>query len=289
MLWPQHVGAVKSGLRVLACFVQALVRAYVRGSTDDTAEQQQLTDEELQEGLMAGFGARARRKHMQRHAASLAAKGEEAADVSADMADGQGSAADASSLSESSTAPTTADSHCVAREVTGTGALQVAERRVEPATGKLAVSSCTLSAGDPDGDQEVANGFADSEGVQNAAAEEVMVRGTAVAASFASCWVCQSSHFASLTHCQSTDKASADWGQETPAATAARDGNKGGHQWHGRKVVEAVLERGGEEELCALMARFRQCFVDALHPRHLSPAWQVDHRCECQTACCSDS
>ncbi|KAK9908142.1 hypothetical protein WJX75_003265 [Coccomyxa subellipsoidea] len=110
----------------------ALVRAYVRGSTATAAGQQPLTGEELQEGLMAGFGARARRKHMQRHAAGL-------------------------------------------------------------------------------------------------------------------------------------------------LAVAARDLNKGGHQWHGRKVVEAVLAKGGEEELCELMARFRQCFVDALHPQHLSPSWQIDH------------
>lgn len=82
-----------------------------------------------------------------------------------------------------------------------------------------------------------------------------------------------------MTHIESTNEALVEMGQEMPAAAAARDLNKGGHQWHGRKVVEAVLERGGEEELCALMVRFRQCFVDALNPQHLSPSWQIDHRC----------
>ena len=45
------------------------------------------------------------------------------------------------------------------------------------------------------------------------------------------------------------------------------------------QVVTAAVEQGGEEELVALMARFRKSFVDALQPRHLSPAWQIDHRC----------
>ena len=45
------------------------------------------------------------------------------------------------------------------------------------------------------------------------------------------------------------------------------------------RVVEEAVKRGGEEELLQLMARFRQCFVDALKPRHLSTAWQVNHRC----------
>ncbi len=26
------------------------------------------------------------------------------------------------------------------------------------------------------------------------------------------------------------------------------------------------------------MARFRQCFVDALKPKHLSSSWQINHR-----------
>lgn len=45
------------------------------------------------------------------------------------------------------------------------------------------------------------------------------------------------------------------------------------------RVIEEAVRRGGEEELLQLMARFRQCFVDALKPRHLSTAWQVNHKC----------
>ncbi len=31
------------------------------------------------------------------------------------------------------------------------------------------------------------------------------------------------------------------------------------------------------------MARFRQCFVDALKPKHLSSSWQINHRCAADT------
>ena len=52
------------------CQVQMLVRAHVAANTGvQTLLGGPLSDEELQEGLMAGFGGRARRKHMQRHAA----------------------------------------------------------------------------------------------------------------------------------------------------------------------------------------------------------------------------
>ena len=43
-------------------------------------------------------------------------------------------------------------------------------------------------------------------------------------------------------------------------------------------MVERALEKGGEEELLRLMAHFRQCFVDALQPKHLSSSWQINHR-----------
>ena len=52
------------------CQVQMLVRAHVAANTGlQTLPGGPLSDGELQEGLMAGFGGRARRKHMQRHAA----------------------------------------------------------------------------------------------------------------------------------------------------------------------------------------------------------------------------
>lgn len=164
---------------MLACYVQALVRAYVRGSTADISGQEGLTDEELQAGLMAGFGARARRKHMQRHAASLAAKKEGAADASADMRvthSNIANAAAASSPDENSIVSTKAGTDDVDREVSESGVLQVAERGVKSGMGKQAVSSSNISAGNQDEDQESADGFEDPEGVQDSAAEELTVR-----------------------------------------------------------------------------------------------------------------
>ena len=53
----------------IVILLQMLVRAHVAANTNiQILPHGPLSDEELQEGLMAGFGARARRKHVQRHA-----------------------------------------------------------------------------------------------------------------------------------------------------------------------------------------------------------------------------
>ena len=55
-------------------WLQMLVRAHVAANTDvQTLPGGSLSDKELQEGLMAGYGTRARRKHFQRHARKLGA------------------------------------------------------------------------------------------------------------------------------------------------------------------------------------------------------------------------
>ncbi|EFJ44335.1 hypothetical protein VOLCADRAFT_106479 [Volvox carteri f. nagariensis] len=50
-----------------------------------------------------------------------------------------------------------------------------------------------------------------------------------------------------------------------------------GHLWHGECVVKLAMQRGGEQELMQLIKRFRTCFVEALQPQYLPPAWGVDH------------
>ncbi|KXZ46857.1 hypothetical protein GPECTOR_40g591 [Gonium pectorale] len=67
-----------------------------------------------------------------------------------------------------------------------------------------------------------------------------------------------------------------------PAAAGAAASNAdrwldSGHSWHGERVVRLAMERGGEEELLELIKRFRACFVEAVRPQHLPPAWGVDH------------
>ena len=59
------------------------------------------------------------------------------------------------------------------------------------------------------------------------------------------------------------------------------DEDTNGHAWHGRQVVAAVLEQGGPDALLMLIQRFRQSFTDALHPEHLPAAWHIKHRYVC--------
>ena len=59
------------------------------------------------------------------------------------------------------------------------------------------------------------------------------------------------------------------------------DEDTNGHAWHGRQVVAAVLEQGGPDALLMLIQRFRQSFTDALHPEHLPAAWHIKHRYAC--------
>ncbi len=49
------------------------------------------------------------------------------------------------------------------------------------------------------------------------------------------------------------------------------------HMLHGKLVVAAAQEKAGLEGLSQLATRFRQAFVEALHPGFLPPAWEVDH------------
>lgn len=236
----------------------------MRGSTATAAGQQPLTGEELQEGLMAGFGARARRKHMQRHAAGLLAGACGGADVGADISDRHEHAASAAAA---------ADSLCV-------------QNAHSSSEGGQSVSNGTPRKADEDFQEEKslqANSRHTSDGAETC---ERSMRSTGLPGPNPAGGEDQSdgSHERGAPQVSAAET-EVPGGQDdfqeqgTPAAVAARDLNKGGHQWHGRKVVEAVLEKGGEEELCELMARFRQCFVDALRPQHLSPSWQIDHRC----------
>lgn len=50
-----------------------------------------------------------------------------------------------------------------------------------------------------------------------------------------------------------------------------------GHLWHGHQVVKAAQARGGTMELIALGRRFRASFMQAVQPRYLTSAWDVEH------------
>lgn len=51
-----------------------------------------------------------------------------------------------------------------------------------------------------------------------------------------------------------------------------------GHGPHGKQVVEYLLREHGEDGVRDFCQRWRQVFVDTVHPRHLPGGWNVSHR-----------
>ena len=51
-----------------------------------------------------------------------------------------------------------------------------------------------------------------------------------------------------------------------------------GHGHHGKQVVELLLSNGGEEAINQFCQRWRQIFVEAVHPRYLPSGWNINHR-----------
>ncbi|CAH9089270.1 unnamed protein product [Cuscuta europaea] len=50
-----------------------------------------------------------------------------------------------------------------------------------------------------------------------------------------------------------------------------------GHGPHGKQVVEFILQENGEEGICEFCQRWRQVFVEAVHPRFLPAGWNIMH------------
>lgn len=79
--------------------------------------------------------------------------------------------------------------------------------------------------------------------------------------------------------------------QAENSVSAMRGGEKGkraeavlGHGQHGRRVVEILEQTGGEDALREFVQEWRACFVEALRPNFLPPAWDVKHRWACGLA-----
>lgn len=51
-----------------------------------------------------------------------------------------------------------------------------------------------------------------------------------------------------------------------------------GHGPHGKQVVEHLLDKYGEDGIRQFCQRWRQVFVDAIHPRFLPSGWDIMHR-----------
>jgi cobalt/nickel-transporting P-type ATPase D len=51
-----------------------------------------------------------------------------------------------------------------------------------------------------------------------------------------------------------------------------------GHGPHGKLVVEQLLEKSGEEGILHFCQKWREVFVEALHPKFLPGGWNIKHR-----------
>lgn len=51
-----------------------------------------------------------------------------------------------------------------------------------------------------------------------------------------------------------------------------------GHGPHGKQVVDFLLKEHGEDGVRGFCQRWRQVFVEAIHPRFLPGGWDVTHR-----------
>lgn len=51
-----------------------------------------------------------------------------------------------------------------------------------------------------------------------------------------------------------------------------------GHGPHGKQVVDYLLETDGDEGIRQFCQRWRQVFVEAIHPRFLPSGWDIMHR-----------
>ncbi|XP_073115573.1 protein RRP6-like 3 isoform X2 [Elaeis guineensis] len=64
---------------------------------------------------------------------------------------------------------------------------------------------------------------------------------------------------------------------QVPSAKAAKKLSLLGHGPHGKQVVEHLLNKYGEDGIRQFCQRWRQVFVDAIHPRFLPSGWDIMH------------
>lgn len=58
-----------------------------------------------------------------------------------------------------------------------------------------------------------------------------------------------------------------------------------GHGPHGKQVVDHLQKEYGDDGIREFCQRWRQVFVEAVHPRFLPAGWDVMHRCALQYSC----
>lgn len=192
--------------------LQMLVRAHVAANTDvETRPGGALSDEELQEGLMAGYGSRARRKHLQRHAKKRSAQQAPPAMQEAE---------DSAHIAESSED----------EEAALDSASQADADEPDAAAGATNAADGTCATGE----------------ASHIATSSVVQQGVTADASEMSNYQ-QSSAGAPSNAAQTSDRPPACELQRKPQRTSATDLGRGGHFWHGERYSFWL---GHREALC---------------------------------------
>ncbi|KAL2938237.1 Protein RRP6-like 3 [Bienertia sinuspersici] len=80
--------------------------------------------------------------------------------------------------------------------------------------------------------------------------------------------------------CQSRNPLEATTSRDSPNLDDKKSNSKVsllGHGPHGKEVVDYLLKNYGEDGIHSFCQRWREVFVDALHPRYLPVGWDVKH------------
>lgn len=222
--------------------LQQMVRGFVHPGAGEASGEEWLSQEEMEQGLLAGLAPRQKRRMMRQLAAEKA---------QTDQGGNLLGAAEQVQQESASTTDADTDSHQQAASAEQLSLVSVLDNTLRQDS--LQASAPPAAPGEPHSElpqhAEVASGPEEDEQVELDDSNEAM-------------------------GVEYTQKA-----PEIKQRLSEEDSN--GHAWHGRHVVAAVLEQGGPDALLMLIQRFRQSFTEALHPEHLPSAWHVKHRYLC--------
>lgn len=219
--------------------LQQMVRGFVHPGDGEASGEEWLSQEEMEQGLLAGLAPRQKRRMMRQLAAEKA------------QTDQGGNLLGAAEQVQQESAPTTdadTDNHQQAASAEQLSLVSVPNDTLRQDS--VQASAPAAAPGEQHSDLpqhvEVPSGLQEDEQVELDNSNEAM---------------------------------GVEYTQKAPGTNQnLSDEESNGHAWHGRHVVAAVLEQGGPDALLMLIQRFRQSFTEALHPEHLPAAWRVKHR-----------
>ena len=221
--------------------LQQMVRGFVTPEGPQAGDDTWLSQEEMEQGLLAGLAPRQKRRMLRQLAAEKDQAGEAADSSQTQTDDAEQIQAQAIGSSNAIQDPTASGQH----DSSANGANRAQYDRQEGAVP------------DDDDDELAADGpgASDQHGT-NASGRQL-----------------PSAHEA-----ESSSNGTSDKPNLRSSSKGVSDEDTNGHAWHGRQVVNAALAEGGSDALLVLIQRFRQSFTEALHPKFLPSAWHVMHR-----------